>query len=470
MRNILLGRSFISAPSKMGQWLLWGLMTVVCIGFAATSFEFYFFLKADKVPSYARLLEHFVSYTYAFGAGSGMEVLRPYWRSMPEMNKIFLGIHTTLAAVCLSLGPFQFLKVIRRRPKLHRKLGYTYVSLGLVSMVMAVGYLILTPFEKTYGGAPFAIGLWGIAILSTYSFIAGTIHAVRGEIWQHKALMTLNFCALLIAPVLRIGWLSLGMMFPKLSQMQVHTAVLMFIGVLVIFFAVIATNLSRPRNRTGLAISQAPTVDGQVFIRFKWPIFLVFSVAGLATFWISYSRIKHPELSLFFAITDEPLALSRAGFAKTSWAFAMQGTGGLIALISAPLLLLFDGFFGRINNERAKVYLHRFFQTAFLIAACFVGFAHLIRANMFGTNWIRGWGGSVFEGTMGTLLIICTITTLVMTIKGDERSAREFNLHSLGVLLIPFGHYIGTWVFVKVGFGFEDEWRRRQRQQKRRSG
>ena len=49
-------------------------------------------------------------------------------------------------------------------------------------MLTAMAYLVLTPNERIYGGAPFAMGLWGVAILSLYTFIAGTFHAIRGEV------------------------------------------------------------------------------------------------------------------------------------------------------------------------------------------------------------------------------------------------------------------------------------------------
>jgi uncharacterized membrane protein len=421
------------------------------------SFEFYFFLKANKVPTYARLLERVVSHQYAFGEGSGMQVLRPYWNAMPETNKILLGVHTTLAAVSLTIGPVQFLRGVRRRhPELHRLLGKIYVSLGLISMMAAVGYLILTPFEKTYGGAPFAIGLWGIAVLSTYSFIAGIVHAMRGEMWQHRALMTLNFCALLIAPLLRIGWLSLGAMFPKLSQMQVHTAVLMFIGIFAVFSAIVVTNTGRPK------VDGEPRTDGsfgnigRIILRLRWPILFASITAGISSLGLSYMRLRSPELWSFLTITGEPIEVTRAIFADKSWPFALLGFAGLIALTLAPILLFFDGFFGRMKAGKERTYLYRFIQAAFLVSSMLAAAAHMFRANLFGTDWVRGWGGSFFEATIGTLLFICSCIALTMLARRDHRGAREFYIHMFGLLLIPASHYLSSKIFIEAGFSFED--------------
>ena len=155
------------------------------------------------------------------GPTSGHAVMTPYWQSMPRFNQIVLGVHAVLATLALVLGPFQFLPSLRqRRPRLHRRLGYAYFGTGVPAMLLAFVYLSITPMDKIYGGAPFAVGLWGIAILTTFTFGTGLFHIVRGEVQAHRTIMVLNFGALLIAPCCGSG----GLCWAGSSSPQSSTA------------------------------------------------------------------------------------------------------------------------------------------------------------------------------------------------------------------------------------------------------
>ena len=234
------------SPTVIFRMVFWALLCAICLVFSISAAEFYFVLKSGGTASYARLLEWAISHDYAFGEGSGMRDMHWYWVAMPELNKLVLGVHTVLASIALTLAPTQFIGRWRRRyPRRHRQVGYLSFASGTVAMVLAIVYLLMTPMERIYGGAPFAIGLWGIAILTLYSYFAGVFHAIRGERWQHFALMTLNFCVLLIAPGLRFWWLVLGWFIPGLTQAEAHVAVLMFLGVQSMVLAIGATTLIR---------------------------------------------------------------------------------------------------------------------------------------------------------------------------------------------------------------------------------
>ncbi len=163
--------------------IAWSLVALFCIVFSVTAVEFYFFLKADLVPSYARFLEWAVSHEYAFGANSGMLEGRPYWLTMPEPNKLALAVHTILGAGCLLLAPVQMARWVRKNKRVHRLLGRIYVGAGIVSMLAAMVYLSMTPLTRIFGGRPFAIGLWGVAIITLYTFVMAAVHAARREIW-----------------------------------------------------------------------------------------------------------------------------------------------------------------------------------------------------------------------------------------------------------------------------------------------
>ena len=234
---------------------MWGVMALVCGVFSLSAAEFYWVTVTQQTPSYATFLAWTVSDEFAFGTQSGFAQMTPYWRNMPAFNQVVLGSHAVLASLALVIGAVQFHPRIRMRwPSIHRWGGRVYASTTLVAMILAMVYLGLTPTEHIYGGAPFAAGLWGIAVLTTYTLLASWAHIVRGERVAHQTTMVLNFAAMLIAPLLRFWWMALGWMFEAegWSQETAHVAVLMFLGLQVVVGAIAVLHLQR-RNLTGQA-------------------------------------------------------------------------------------------------------------------------------------------------------------------------------------------------------------------------
>ena len=231
---------------------MWGVMALVCGVFSLSAAEFYWVTVTQQTPSYATFLAWTVSDEFAFGTQSGFAQMTPYWRNMPAFNQVVLGSHAVLASLALVIGAVQFHPRIRMRwPSIHRWGGRVYASTTLVAMILAMVYLGLTPTEHIYGGAPFAAGLWGIAVLTTYTLLASWAHIVRGERVAHQTTMVLNFAAMLIAPLLRFWWMALGWMFEAegWSQETAHVAVLMFLGLQVVVGAIAVLHLQR-RNLT----------------------------------------------------------------------------------------------------------------------------------------------------------------------------------------------------------------------------
>ena len=229
-----------------GRRLLWLAMTVLCLVFAPMAAEFYWVNESGGLATYARVLSVAVSESYALGAGSGIEVMTPHWRAMPDALQVVLGVHAFLASVALCIGPFLFVERLRvARPGLHRRLGQVYVGLVVVAMVLSMVYLAFTPFEKIYGGAPFAVGLWGIAVLTLYTAVVGTWHILRGEREAHRSVMILNFSAMLIAPMLRLWWGILGVVFEGATQAETHVVALMILGVQTFIGAIVVVHVTR---------------------------------------------------------------------------------------------------------------------------------------------------------------------------------------------------------------------------------
>ena len=71
--------------------------------------EFYWVNESGSLATYARVLSVVVSEPYALGPGSGIEVMTPHWRAMPDVLQVVLGVHAFLASVALCIGPFLFL-------------------------------------------------------------------------------------------------------------------------------------------------------------------------------------------------------------------------------------------------------------------------------------------------------------------------------------------------------------------------
>ena len=437
--------------------ICWSVLIGLCSIFALSSAEFYFFLKADIQPSYARLLDLLVSKEYAYGEGSGMQILRPYWQRMPELNKVLLGVHTCLAAICLVIGPFQFIDKLRVSfPQFHRKSGRVYVALGLIAMVTAIGYLILTPMKHIYGGAPFALGLWGIAILSIYTFIAGVVHACRGEFWQHRTLMALNFCTLMIAPLLRIWWLVLGWAFPELNQMQVHVAVLMFVGAQVVFAAILIADQSRSAWASpGSRFTHTAPIKLSIYRHKAMIAVLVISIA-ISNFTLSFfqytSLLTWPSLIL----SAENFFQIKTIFEHTLWPFALHSVSNCFGLLFALGVLFFEPLFRVLRIEKRKSTMFVRVQCLFLICVIGAALGHFARAYTFGSQWVRGLGGAAFEGTLGVLLILCAAKFVQKIVRNDTRAAREYFLHSVSLLLIPSTQFLFTKILMIFGLSFED--------------
>ena len=172
--------SHSSSPSPARRGLWWA-MTILCVLFAPLAAEFYLITINEGTATYARILEAMIHADYAYGEASGLAEMKPYWQSMPHLNQVILGVHALLATIALLIGPLQFSSRLRtRRPRLHKVLGRLYFALGVPAMLLSIVYLCLTPMRHIYGGPPFAVGLWGIAILTLYTFGAGLFHILRG--------------------------------------------------------------------------------------------------------------------------------------------------------------------------------------------------------------------------------------------------------------------------------------------------
>lgn len=417
--------------------LLWGLMTIVCGAFAITAAEFYWVTVTHQTPSYASLLAWTVSEEFAFGAESGFAQMTPYWRTMPSLNQWVLGIHALLASVALVVGAFQFHPKTRTYwPRWHRIGGRLYGCMTLIAMVLAMVYLLLTPTEHIYGGAPFAVGLWGIAILTTYTLIASWVHIVRGEVVAHRTTMVLNFAAMLIAPLLRFWWMCLGWLFQEQSWSQetAHVAVLMFLGVQVVVGAIVVLHV---RRRSLAGESSAAIMDFRSWIQERvewWERGFWVAFAAIAV--VVTQNIRHVRLERFDVFDTHGMF------------FLLQGLGLCLLAYWMPLWIRRTFHRDTLLTVRGDI--------VFLIAVMCLVFGWLGQAHGYGMGGVREVGSMAFLVTLAGAVTVLGVLWFHGAIRQDTRAMREMTLHIYALSVVPVTHFVGMYGFLWLGWSTED--------------
>jgi uncharacterized membrane protein YozB (DUF420 family) len=423
-------------------------MAISCVVFAWTAAEFYWVATSDSTATYAEVLSVVVSEEFAFGAGSGWEQMSPYWKNMPAFNQVVLGVHAVLASLALAIGSPQFLPVVRRRwPHWHRQLGRLYAVLVMVSMVCAFVYLIVTPMDKIYGGAPFAIGLWGIAVLTTYTLVAAVVHIIRGEVVQHRTTMVLNFAVMLIAPLLRFWWMFLGRVFRDqgIDQATAHVAVLMFLGLQVIVGAIVVLHLQSDSLDSGDTALVSNVRAWFLAHRLQWMVAL--GCGGL----IAVGACMVPILVVrgdgdIFAATRAPvLALRDAEVYATHWVFFWLRSLGL-ALVGVGAL----GWIGHLFDGQERAQLGRaapFLVGNVLTITGWIGLAH-----GFGANGVGGVGGAVFHLSLAAAVLVILALWIQASRKQNLRQLKEMSLHLFALCMTPATQLVAMSMFLGAGF------------------
>jgi hypothetical protein len=421
---------------------MWALMAISCVVFAVTAAEFYWVVTTGGTATYATVLSWAVSEEFAFGPGSGAAEMAPYWSNMPAFNQVVLGAHAVLASMALAIGPFQFLAVVRRRwPRMHMLAGRLYAVLALVSMMLAVVYLSVTPMDKIYGGAPFAIGLWGIAFLTTYTLVGAVVHVIRGEVVAHRTTMALNFAAMLIAPLLRFWWMFLGWLFRDfgIDQATAHTAVLMFLGLQVVVGAIVvlhfqSASLSGPSQPLMLRVRTAFSTHRRRWLGAMWGLGIVAVLAVIAPLSPSF---RDPALWL----RDLEVYNSHGLF------FWLRIAGMMGVCVSAPLFV--GGLFqdGEVTLKGAGA----FFLAVFLTVTGWLGLAQ-----GYGLNGVGGLGGSVYHLTLAVAAGVFALLWAHARRNNNRRQLKEMTLHLFALCMTPATQSVAMGLFLVGGFNWEE--------------
>ncbi|WP_374963997.1 DUF2306 domain-containing protein [Lysinibacillus sp. RS5] len=127
-----------------------------------------------------------------------------YQEKLSSIWDMMILIHIIGSSIPLLIGPFLFVKKIRRdKLAVHRIMGYAYVGGILIGGISG----FYTAFYST-GGVVSHIGFILLSILWIYSGLMVTNYAIKGENYFHRAWAIRSYSLTFVAVTLRL-WLGL---------------------------------------------------------------------------------------------------------------------------------------------------------------------------------------------------------------------------------------------------------------------
>lgn len=247
-------------------------VVVVCVTYAPIAATELWPYASPGAPAFGqRILADTVSPQYV--AQALMTRLTPYQRSL-----IPLIVHSVLGGMLMLLGPLQLLTALRRRRRLHRAVGVVFAGAVYACMAAAAVYLARTPPAQAFSGAAFWVALAAVLVGTVLSVTFGIAAAVVRMPDVHQRWMLLCFGFLMSAPLLRLEWGALPMLYPGLSMERINEIATMHLGSICAFGGLIAARAVDKRAKVrGIEGTWVPT-----------PVLVAVHVAGLASLvWIS---------------------------------------------------------------------------------------------------------------------------------------------------------------------------------------
>ncbi|ALC84246.1 hypothetical protein AM592_13725 [Bacillus gobiensis] len=127
-----------------------------------------------------------------------------YQEKLSSIWDVMILIHIFGSAIPLLIGPFLFIKKIRKNNlSIHRIMGYIYVGGILIGGLS--GFYVA--FYST-GGIISHVGFIILSVLWIFTTLMATYHAVKGEILFHRAWVIRSYSLTFVAVTLRL-WLGL---------------------------------------------------------------------------------------------------------------------------------------------------------------------------------------------------------------------------------------------------------------------
>ena len=221
------------------------------------------------------ILAHAVSPSYVARAFATR--IAPYRHSLVPMI-----VHSVLGGALMLLGPVQLVSALRRHRRLHRVTGVVFALSVYACMTAAGIYLARTAPADAFSGAAFWIVLATILVGTVLSVTFGIAAALGRFPDLHQRWMLLCYGFLMTAPLLRLEWGALPVLFPGLSMEQINRIAIMHLGSVAAFGALLAARAMDRRTAV-------PGVTGTWVPR---PVLLAAHLAGAAALaWIVRSYL-----------------------------------------------------------------------------------------------------------------------------------------------------------------------------------
>ena len=388
---------------------------VACVFYAILAFDYFVSFGAGREGLWIRLFAALVSREHALGAGSvHVDQAVPYRDGLH-----FLLMHTTMGAIAMALGPFQFSNRLRKRyPSAHRTAGKVYLVGAVLSMFGGLAYLATTPMQAVFSGAMFAVALAGLDVMVLLTAWLAYTAVRRRAFAEHRSWMAFNFGLLLATPVLRLLWICFGWAFPAQWQAATNLAITTFLLPLcvtgMLWWVAAQHGSARPRPlrlsvvararwRTSgrIALAAGVAVVSLVYVgHFAWP------AAG----WQWYAGAQ--------AVADTALFESRwAAFVLYALASAAAMSTSLNAIAAA------------VAGERAG----RPFHLACVAAAVSGAFL----ASACGARLPGGWPVLSYWWALAGLWIFATMFAIRADRAARTLVARDWTLYSAALAWLP---------------------------------
>jgi uncharacterized membrane protein len=232
-------------PTRWGRLALI-VTAAVCLSYAPIAATELWPYASPGAPALGqRILADVVSPRYV--AQALVTRLGPYQRAL-----IPLIVHSVLGGMLMLLGPLQLLTAVRRRRRLHRALGVVFAATVYACMAAAAVYLARTPPDQAFSGPAFWVALTAILAGTVLSVTFGILAAVARMPQLHQRWMLLCFGFLMSAPLLRLEWGALPVLYPGLSMMRINEIATMHLGSVCAFGGLLAAR----------ALDRRPAVRG----------------------------------------------------------------------------------------------------------------------------------------------------------------------------------------------------------------
>lgn len=283
----------------------WIFLAIVVFLYAPIAAEYMLGFFFPSVGLSNLIIGGLTSHEFAFGQGS-VELDRA---EIYASERRTLLIHTIGGSIAILLGICQFAGSIRQtHPKVHRYLGRVQIVVVLVSMIAAMTYLARTGPMNTFTGPPFWSQLWLAAITTFVLAIATVAFIRRGDVELHRTTNAVMLALLMTAPVLRIGWIIIGRLWPDKTMIEANLMMGSFLATIVLVGVVIATRVWDQRD----ARFASPPIPAAIR-RAGY----AFSGAAVVCLAIAYERLINSPTSTLYAFLASTAAF--AGIMSCMW-------------------------------------------------------------------------------------------------------------------------------------------------------